>query len=175
MKNRVCLLFISIYCIIIFTGCNIILGGTLLKIFGMEFTSQIEMLEECLSINLDDLTDDCIKTIYSESDPEGNNLCIQYISLEGKGAVISSQISDSEYWTELPYNSEIENLLAGSGVDEHYDFSCINEGSYIISGTSENSTCFHFDRQNMDTWITYEIGIWDPADETLYFISITNQ
>ena len=103
MKNKICLLLIITICISVFTGCNRILGGTILEMCGMKFTSQIEMLEECLSIRLDDLTDDSIKTICSEADPEGNFLCIRHISFEGEGDVVSSQIANNEYWLELPF------------------------------------------------------------------------
>ena len=175
MKNKLCLFLISMICIFTLSGCRRIIGGTILEMLGMKFTSQIEMLEECLSVQLDGLTDHSIKNIYSDGDSEGNSICIQYISLEGKGDVISSQIENNKYWNDLPCDSEIQNLLSTSTVEERCDFSHINEGSYIVSGVSVTDDFFDFNRQNADTWITYEIGIWDLDNEILYYISITSQ
>ena len=64
MKKTV--IIISLLMIFSLTGCNRILGGAILENFGMEFTSQIEMMEECLDVDLDDLTDSNIERIESK-------------------------------------------------------------------------------------------------------------
>ena len=92
-------------------GCNRLVEGNLLEIAGMEFDSQIEMIEECLSIDLEDLTDNFIETIYSETDPNGNSVSIQFISLEGAGDVVEPRIKESNRWSALPLNNTIDEVL----------------------------------------------------------------
>ncbi len=166
-------------CIIILifslSGCNILLGGTVLETLGVKFTSQIEMIEECLSIDLGDITDNSIKRIYSYTEPDGNyDLSIQCIPLEGSGNLITSELSKSDNWSVLPYDESIEKLFLSNNVYENYDFKIIENGYYTISGISENNDFYDFDRNNFESWHTYEIGIWDSNDEILYYISITN-
>ena len=174
MKKALTIL-IAILTLFLFTGCNKFLGGTVLEQFGMEFTSQIEMIEECLNIDLDDLTDSDIKTIYSYTEPEGNNLTIKYIDLEGAGDVFENDIENRENWNTLPYNTTIKTLLKSSGANEQFAFNDIKEGQFIISGVSLDKDEFDFDYNNLNNWYGFNIGIWDSNDETLYYISITNQ
>ncbi|MBQ5321808.1 MAG: hypothetical protein J6K88_07140 [Oscillospiraceae bacterium] len=155
-------------------GCNRLVGGDLLEMTGMEFDSQIEMIEECLSIDLEDLTDNFIETIYSETDPNGNSVSIQFISLEGAGDVVESKIKKSNRWSALPLNDAVNNVLSSNGVYDQFDFEDTN-GYFTISGVLPNGEGFDFDQSNMDKWEVYEIGIWDSFDETLYYISITKQ
>lgn len=168
------LTFLSITLIIVLCGCNRLLGGKLLEMAGIEFDSQIEMIEECLSIDLEDLTDDFIETIYTETDPEGNSVSIQYISLEGAGEIIESQIKESDRWSTLPLNEAVDEILSSNDVYNQYDFENIT-GYFTISGVLPNGESFDFNQNNIDKWQTYEIGIWDSYDETLYYISITKQ
>ena len=140
----------------------------------IEFDSQIEMIEECLSIDLEDLTDDFIETIYSETDPEGNSVCIQFISLEGAGNIIETEIKESDRWSTLPLNDAVDEVLLSNGVYDQYDLENTN-GYFTISGVLPNGEDFDFNQNNIDKWKVYEIGIWDSYDETLYFISITKQ
>ena len=155
-------------------GCNRLVGGDLLEMTGMEFDSQIEMIEECLSIDLEDLTDNFIETIYSETDPNGNSVSIQFVSLEGAGDVVESKIKKSNRWSALPLNDAVNNVLSSNGVYDQFDFEDTN-GYFTISGVLPNGEGFDFDQSNMDKWEVYEIGIWDSFDETLYYISITKQ
>ena len=174
MKKALTIL-IAILTLFLFTGCNKFLGGTVLEQFGMEFTSQIEMIEECLNIDLDDLTDSDIKPIYSYTDPEGNDLTIKYIDLEGAGDVFENDIENRENWNTLPYNTTIKTLLESSGANEQFAFNDIKEGQFIISGVSLGKDEFDFDYNNLNNWYGFNIGIWDSNDETLYYISITNR
>lgn len=155
-------------------GCNRLVGGDLLEMTGMEFDSQIEMIEECLSIDLEDLTDNFIETIYSETDPNGNSVSIQFISLEGAGDIVEPKIKESNRWSALPLNDAVNNVLSSNGVYDQFDFEDTN-GYFTISGVLPNGEGFDFDQSNMDKWEVYEIGIWDSFDETLYYISITKQ
>jgi len=157
------------------TGCNRILGGAILENFGMEFTSQIEMMEECLDIDLDDLNDSDIKTIYSYTDPDGNDLTIRYLNLEGAGEFVENDINNSENWHALPYDSTIENLFESSGANEQFNFTSIKNGYFIISGVCDGKDEFDFDCNNYNEWYGFEVGIWNSDDETLYFVSITDQ
>jgi hypothetical protein len=166
------LFILSITLIIVLCGCNRLLGGALLEMAGFEFTSQIEAIEEYLSIELDDLTDDSIETIYTETDPEGNSVCIQFISLEGAGDIVESQIKESDRWSSLPLNEAIDKVLVSNDVYNQYDFKNIN-GYFTISGILPNGDELDFNQDNINKWQTYEIGIWDSYDETLYYISIT--
>lgn len=173
MKKTV--IIISLLMIFSLTGCNRILGGAILENFGMEFTSQIEMMEECLDIDLDDLNDSNIKTIYSYTDPDGNDLTIRYLDLEGAGEFVENDIINSDNWKSLPYDSIIETLLETSGANEQFDFTSINIGYFVISGICDGKDEFDFDCNNYNEWYGFEVGIWDSNDETLYFISITDQ
>ena len=169
-------LTLSIIIFILFSlvGCNKFLGGIVLEQFGMEFTSQIGMMEECLDVDLDDLTDSNIKTIYSYTDPEGNDLTIRYLDLEGAGEFVEKDIINSDNWKTLPYDSIIENLLESSGANKQFDFTEIKDGYFVISGVCDGKNEFDFDLNNFNKWYGFEVGIWDSNDETLYFISITN-
>ena len=173
MKKTV--IIISLLMIFSLTGCNRILGGAILENFGMEFTSQIEMMEECLDIDLDDLNDSNIKTVYSYTDPDGNDLTIRYLNLEGAGEFVENDIINSDNWKTLPYDSTIENLLDSSGANKQFDFTGIKNGYFIISGVCDGKDEFDFDCNNYNEWYGFEVGIWDSNDETLYFISITDQ
>lgn len=172
MKKVICLC-ISILLLLPFGGCNKLLGGSILKMFGMEFTSQVEMIEECLAIDLDNLQDDSIKTINEETSSEGKGYSIQYIDCEGGGDLLQTQVVKSEKWQSLPLPEKIEGLLEQYNVHDAYDFSGIKEGYWVLSGVSEEGMEFDFAMKNFDLWDCYEIGIWDTNDETLYFISIT--
>ena len=110
MKKTIVSIFV-ITLILALCGCNKLVGGNLLEMAGMEFDSQIEMIEECLSIDLEDLTDDFIETIYSETDTEGNSVSIQFISLEGAGDVVEPKIKESNRWSALPLNNTIDEVL----------------------------------------------------------------
>ena len=173
MKKIILSAFVIVL-IISLCGCNKLTGGNLLEIAGMEFDSQIEMIEECLSIDLEDLTDNFIETIYSETDPNGNSVSIQFISLEGAGDVVESKVKESNRWSALPLNDDVDNVLSSNGVYNQYSFEDTN-GYFTISGILPNGEGFDYDQSNMDKWEVYEIGIWDSFDETLYFISITKQ
>jgi hypothetical protein len=173
--KRITAIIISLFTIFSLTGCNRILGGATLENFGMEFTSQIEMMEECLDIDLDDLNDSNIKTIYSHTDPEGNDLTIKYIDLDGAGDVFENDIENRENWNTLPYNTTVETLLKSSGANEQFAFDDIKEGRFIISGVSLGKDEFDFDYNNFNNWYVFNIGIWDSNAETLYYISITDQ
>lgn len=173
MKKTILSAFVIVL-IISLCGCNKLVGGNLLEIAGMEFDSQIEMIEGCLSIDLEDLTDNFIETIYSETNPNGNSVSIQFISLEGAGDVVESKIKESDRWSALPLNDTIDNVLSSNGVYDQYSFEDTN-GYFTISGVLPNGEGFDYDQSNMDKWEVYEIGIWDSFDETLYFISITKQ
>lgn len=168
-------LFVVIFILFSLVGCNNFIGGTVLEMFGMEFTSQIEMIEECLSVDLGDLTDSNIKTIYSYTDPKGNDLTIKYIVLEGAGDIFENDIENREKWNTLPYNTAVETLLKSSGANEQFAFGDIVEGHFIISGVSFGKDAFDFDCNNLDSWYGFNIGIWDSNAETLYYISITEQ
>ena len=173
--KRITAIIISLFTIFSLTGCNRILGGAILENFGMEFTSQIEMMEECLDIDLDDLNDSDIKTVYSYTDPDGNDLTIRYLNLEGAGEFVENDIINSDNWKTLPYDSIIGNLLETSGANEQFAFDDIKEGRFIISGVSLGKDEFDFDYNNFNNWYVFNIGIWDSNDETLYFIAITDQ
>lgn len=173
MKKTILSIFV-ITLIIALCGCNKLVGGNLLEMTGMEFDSQIEMIEECLSIDLEDLTDDFIETIYSETDTEGNSVSIQFISLEGAGDVVEPKIKESNRWSALPLNNTIDEVLLSNGVYDQYGFEKTN-GYFTISGVLPNGESFDFDQNNINKWEVTEIGIWDSSDETLYFISITKQ
>ena len=173
MKKTV--IIISLLMIFSLTGCNRILGGDILENFGMEFTSQIEMMEECLAVDLDDLKDSDIKIIYSYTDPDGNELTIRYLDLEGAGEFVENDIINSDNWKTLSYDSIIENLLDSSGANKQFDFTGIKNGYFIISGVCDGKDEFDFDCNNYNEWYGFEVGIWDSNDETLYFISITDQ
>lgn len=157
------------------SGCNKVLGGAILEKHGMKFTSQIEMLEKALSIDLDDLTDKHIKTIYSHTDESGNDLTIQYIDLDGSGEVVEEDIANNENWCKLPFNSTMQELLQTNKANEQYDFEGIEEGYYILSGVDFSQEGYDFNIDNYDNWYAFQIGIWDSNDETLYYISITDQ
>ena len=172
---KIITVIILLFTIFSLTGCNILLGGTILEYLGMEFTSQIEMMEECLDVNLDDLNDSNIKLIYSYTDPDGNDLTIHYLDLEGAGELIENGIVNSDNWKPLPYDGTIENLLQTSGANKQFDFTGINDGYFVISGVCSDKDEFDFDCNNFNEWYGFEIGIWDSNDETLYFISITDQ
>lgn len=169
---------ISLVAVIILTislcGCEKLVGGNFLEMCGIKFDSQIEMIEDCLSINLDDLTDDSIKTIYSDTDPNGNSVSIQYISLEGAGNVIEPIIQNSNRWSALPLSDIVDKILSANKVYDEFDFSKIN-GYFTISGVLPNEDGFNFNKNNINVWEVYEIGIWDSNDETLYYVSITKQ
>lgn len=156
-------------------GCNKVLSGTILEQLGMEFTSQIKMVDECLDVDLDDLKDSSIKTICSNTDPEGNDLTIRYIDLEGAGDMFENDIKTRKNWHALPYNAAIENLLNTSGASEQFPFDGIQKGYFIISGVSFGKDTFDFDCNNFNNWYGFNIGIWDSNDETLYYILITKQ
>ncbi|MBO5417203.1 MAG: hypothetical protein J6A50_01205 [Clostridia bacterium] len=173
--KRIATIIISLFTILSLVGCNRILGGSVLEFFGMEFTSQIEMMEECLAVDLDDLKDSDIKIIYSYTDPDGNELTIRYLDLEGAGEFVENDIINSDNWKTLPYDSMIENLLETSGANEQYNFKGIEDGYYVISGVCDGKDKFDFDCNNFSEWYCFEVGIWDSNDETLYFISITDQ
>ncbi|MBQ3547705.1 MAG: hypothetical protein IJA44_04445 [Clostridia bacterium] len=173
MKKTILSAFV-ILLIISLCGCNKLVGGNLLEMSGMEFDSQIEMMEECLSIDLEDLTDNFIETIYSETDPNGNSVSIQFISLEGAGDVVEPKIKESNRWSALPLNDAVDNVFLSNDIYDQYSFEDVN-GYFTISGVLPNGEGFDFDQSNMDKWEVYEIGIWDTYDETLYFISITKQ
>ena len=173
MKKTV--IIISLLMIFSLVGCNRILGGAILENFGMEFTSQIEMMEKCLDIDLDDLNDSDIKTVYSYTDPDGNDLTIRYLNLEGAGEFVENDIINSDNWKTLPYDSIIETLLETSGANKQFDFTGIKNGYFIISGVCDGKDEFDFDCNNYNEWYGFEVGIWDSNDETLYFISITDQ
>ena len=158
----------NITLIIALCGCNKLVGGNLLEMVGMEFDLQIEMIEECLSINLEDLTDDSIETIYLETDPEGNSVSIQSISLEGAGDCIEQKVKESNRWSLLPLNDAVDEVLALNVVYDQYDFENTT-GYFTVSGVFPNGEGFDFDQNNIDKWDVYEIGIWDSSDETLYF------
>lgn len=175
MKRMITIL-LAFFALLSLTGCGRgILGGTLLEQFGMVFSSRIEMIEECLSVDLDDLTDDHINTICSVSDTNGNDLTIQYIDLEGAGEFIEKEIGDSGYWHALPFDSVIGELLESSGAEKQFDFESIREGYFVMSGVGSNSDTFDFNWEHFNEWYGFEIGIWDSNDETLYYISITTQ
>lgn len=146
-----------------------------MEYFGMEFSSQIEMIETCLSVNLDDLTDSNIKTMYSFTDANGNDLTIRYIDLDGAGAFVEKDIASSEHWRSLPYDSVIKDLLGSSGATKQFGFESIRDGYFVMSGVGLNKDAFDFDHDHFHEWYAFEIGIWDSNDETLYYISITNQ
>ena len=173
MKKTILSAFV-ILLIISLCGCNKLVGGNLLEMSGMEFDSQIEMMEECLSIDLEDLTDNFIETIYSETDPNGNSVSIQFISLEGAGDVVEHKIKESNRWSALPLNDAVDNVFLSNDIYDQYSFEDVN-GYFTISGVLPNGEGFDYDQSNMDKWEVYEIGIWDSFDETLYFISITKQ
>ena len=173
--KRITAIIISLFAIFSLSSCNRILGGAILENFGMEFTSQIEMMEECLDIDLDDLNDSNIKTIYSHTDPEGNDLTIKYIDLDGAGDVFENDIENRENWNTLPYNTTVETLLKSSGANEQFAFDDIKEGRFSISGVSLGKDEFDFDYNNFNNWYVFNIGIWDSNAETLYYISITDQ
>lgn len=155
-------------------SCHRSVGGALLERAGMEFTSQIEMIEACLAIDLGDLTDDSIKRLHEETSPERVGYSILYIDLEGAGDVINAQLAVSEYRYPLPLDDQISTLLTEYKVGDAYDFSGITEGYCVISGIdSYGASEIDFDVNHFDTWDIYEIGIWDSSDETLYFVSIT--
>lgn len=155
-------------------GCNRLVGGNIIARAGIEFDSKIEMIEECLSIDLDDLTDDFIETIYSETAPNGNSVSIQSIWLDGAGDVVEPKIKESNRWSALPLNDAVNNVLSSNGVYDQYSFEDTN-GYFTISGALPDGEGFDFDQSNMDKWEVYNIGIWDTYDETLYFVSITKQ
>ena len=173
--RKITVIFASLLMTICLAGCNRILGGTILKNFGMEFTSQIEMMEECLDIELEHLADSNIKTIYSYTNPDGNDLTIRYLDLEGAGEFVENDIINSDNWKTLPYDSIIENLLKTSGANEQFDFTSIKNGYFIISGICDSKDEFDFDRNNFNKWFGFEIGLWDSNNQTLYFISIIDQ
>lgn len=173
MKKVLPLIF-AITLIITLCGCNKLVGGNLLEMAGMKFDSQIEMIEECLSIDLDNLTDEFIETIYSETNPKGNSVSIQFVSLEGTGDVIAPKIKESNRWSVLPLNDTVDEVLTSNGVYDQYDFESTT-GYFTISGVLPNEKGFDFDQNNIDKWGVIEIGIWDSSDETLYFISIIKQ
>ena len=173
MKKTILSIFV-ITLTIILCGCNRSPEANLLNIAGMEFSSQIEMIEKCLSVDLDDLTDDFIETIYSKTDPDGNSLSIKFISLEGAGDLVEQKIKESDRWSALPLNDAVDKLLASTGAYEQYDFESTN-GYFTVSGVLPNGEDFDFDQNNIGEWKIYEIGIWDSSDETLYFISINKQ
>lgn len=171
MKRAIILLFSLL---LVLCSCRRSLGGSLLEFAGMEFTSQIEMIEKCLAIDLDDLTDDTVKRLHEETSPEGVGYSILYIDLEGAGDVIDTQLANSEYWHPLPLTDKISHLLTEYKVEDAYGFSDIDQGYSVMSGVdSEDTSDFDFDIEHFDAWDIYEIGIWDSSDETLYYISIT--
>ena len=133
------------------------------------------VLIDRLDIDLDDLNDSNIKTIYSHTDPEGNDLTIKYIDLEGAGDVFENDIENREKWNTLPYNTAVETLLQSSGANKQFAFDDIKEGLFIISGVSESKAEYDFDCKNLNSWYGFNIGIWDSNAETLYYISITDQ
>jgi len=173
--KKIAVIFLSLFIMLSFTSCNKFLGGTVLDKFGMEFSSQIEMMEECLNVDLDDLTDDSIKNIYSFTDTNGNDLTINYIKLEENDDFIKNNIINSDNWQALPYDDAIENLLESSGANEQFDFTRIKNGYFTISGVCEDKDEFDFERNNFSKWYGFKIGIWNSKDKTLYFISITDQ
>ena len=173
--KRIAVIIISLFMIVSFTGCNKILGGAILENSGTEFISQIEMMEECLDIDLDDLNDSNIKTMYSYTDPNGNELTIYYLDLEGAGEFVKKNILNSGNWKALPYDSIIKNLLETSGANEQFDFISIKNGFAVISGVCDGKDGFDFDRNNYNDWCGFQVGVWDSDDETLYVISITDQ
>lgn len=173
MKKIILSIFV-IALVISLCGCNKSVVKAPLEMAGMEFDSQIEMIEACLSVDLEDLTDDFIETIYSETDPNGNSVSIQFVSLEGTGDVVESKIKESNRWSALPLNDAVDNVLSLNGVYDQYSFENTN-GYFTISGVLPEGEGFDFDQSNTDKWEVYEIGIWDTYDETLYFISITKQ
>jgi len=173
MKKTIFSIFV-ITLIIALCGCNKLVGGNILEIAGIKFDSQIKMIEECLSINLGDLTDDCIETLYSETDPEGNSISIQLISIEGAGEVIEEKIKVSNRWSTLPLNDAVDKVLLSNGVYEQYNFKNTN-GYFSISGILPNGEGFDFYQNNIDKWEVCEIGIWDSDNEALYFITIIKQ
>ena len=141
----------------------------------MEFTSQIEMLEKALSIDLDDLTDKHIKSIYSHTDENGYDLTIQYIDLDGAGEVVESDIANNKNWYALPLTNTVQELLQASKANAQYDFEGIEEGYYVLSGVDFGKSEYDFNINNYDNWYAFQIGIWDSNAETLYYISITDQ
>lgn len=158
------------------SSCHVLAGGIILQMFGMEFTSQIEWWEECLSVNLEDLTDNHIKTICLKEDKGGNALIIQYIDLEGAGEAFSaSNIENSGNWKSLPYTQEIDELFVQKGVYEQYGFEMIEDGYFTVSGIRKDGTGIDFDFSNFDLWYDYQVGIWDASDECLYYIFIGTQ
>lgn len=128
-----------------------------------EIQEQIHHIEQCLSIDLEDIPDDYIQTVYEGVNTQGNRLRIQYIDLEGAGDVVEPRVARSPRWTALPVSAEVENILSTSGAYDQYGLESITEGYYTIHGvetTGEERTA-------------YDIGIWDSWDETLYYVSIT--
>ncbi len=131
------------------------------------------MIEECLCVNLEDLTDNCIETIYSETDENGNDISIKLIDFNSAGKHISSNIAFSEQWSILPLDDEIKKLFTANEIGAHLDFEAIKDGYFVVSGVSLDTEEFDFNCVNFDKWYTFEVGIWDANAETLYFISIT--
>lgn len=112
----------------------------------------IEAVEKALSVDLDSLSDDSVKDIFS-----GAGLVIKYVDLEGAGALIEKDIARNPKWSPLPYSGKVKELLASSGADRHYAFDEIEKGYYTLSEAADGHT----------------VGIWDSTDETLYYISVT--
>lgn len=173
--KKIILLLSIVFTILSCCGCNRIVGSNIVEMFDMEFSSQIEMIEQCLSVDLDDLTDKSVKTIRSNTDPNGNDLTIKHIDLDGAGDYISNDITSSNNWNGFPIDEKIDTLLSTYGVDEYLDFALIDEGYFTVSGVSFGKEGFDFNINNFNNWYAYEIGIWDANAETLYYISITTQ
>lgn len=148
------------------------MGGALLEWIGMEFTSQIEDIEACFSVDLGDLTDASIKTLRAYSEPDGKSVTIQYIDLEGKSEEITSAAANSELWNLLPYDKKVDAVFSANEVYESYDFTGITEGYFLLCGLTSADTEYDFERKNVDTWNTYIIGILDTDDKMLYRIAI---
>ena len=106
---------------------------------------------------------------------KGKGLIVQFIDLEGAGDIIEEDIANNGKWHKLPYDKKIEKLLETSEADKHYAFEDIQEGYYVLSGVCPHKDEVDFNPDNFDSWCAYSIGFWDTYDETLYFISVTNE
>lgn len=192
MKRFVCL-FIVFTLSFSLCGCHRLLGAALLKLGGMEFTSQIEGIEKRLDINLKDMTDENIKIILSSSDMEGNHRSIEYIDCEDCGDTIEKQLMNNEKWKKWPLSDEVYNFLSDHEllerpvfIDDKIDrfllehgllkpyISSIEEGYWTACGFSTGEFGgYDFNLEHFDSWYCCKIGIWDSRDKTFYCISVT--
>lgn len=144
-----------------------------MKAEGMEFDSEMGMIESCLSLDLEGMEDSDIKKICSTTGSDKTKVDIKYISLEGAGDVVELLIRGSENWHKLPVDNMVNQMLISCGAYDHYDFEGIEEGYYTVSGVLPDGNSFDRDKDNIALWRICKIGIWDTYDETLYYISVT--